>query len=481
MFSNSITPVILCGGSGTRLWPMSRKSFPKQFLKFDFNDNLSLLQKSQERISSLKGIREPILICNEQHRFIVAEQMRAIKVKPRSIILEPIGRNTCPAIATAALNVLEKGEDCHLLILSADHQIENKKNFLKTINKGLDFSLQDKIVTFGILPNSPKTGYGYIKSKECLDNYLLNGSIVETFVEKPNLEKAKEFILDKRFSWNSGMFLFKASVIIQEIEKFQPEVIQFCKESFKKKNYDLDFLRLEEKYFSQCPNISIDVGVMEKTKKAFVVPLDAGWDDIGSWDSVWKISNKNSDGNVVNGNVYIQETKNCYLNSDKRLLAALGLENLIVIDTSDALLIAEKSKAQEVKNIVNELKVKQIPQGIEHQKSYRPWGNYESILKDDRYQVKLIIVKPGERLSLQMHHHRSEHWVVVSGTAKVEVEGKELILSENQSSYIPLGSKHRLSNPGKVDLKIIEIQSGSYLGEDDIERFDDNYGRIGKF
>ena len=478
MSLDAVIPVILCGGSGTRLWPLSRKSFPKQFLSFNFTENQSLLQRTQERTKKIKNIQDPILICNEEHRFLVAEQMRNIKVKPNSIILEPFGKNTAPAIAISAIKALEVHEDPNLLILSSDHQIKDEYKFAETIEKGITFSDRGKLVIFGITPTSPEVGYGYIKSLKPINKFSTQGSEIDTFIEKPNKEKAQKLIKDSRFSWNSGIFLFKASVILDEIKKYNPEILEFCDCALKKNLYDLDFQRLDREIFEKCPSISIDVAVMEKTQNAYVLPLDAGWSDVGSWDFVWDISKKDLDGNVIEGNVIAKNTKNSFLSSNSRLISAIGLKDLIVVETNDAILIANKEDSQEVKNVVEYLKKEKISQGIEHLKIYRPWGNYESIVKSDRWQVKLLNVKPGEKLSLQKHNHRSEHWIIVSGTAKVEIDEKETLLTENQSAYIPLGSKHRLSNPGTIDLKIIEIQSGSYLGEDDIERFDDSYGRV---
>ncbi len=478
MKSEKILPIILCGGSGSRLWPMSRQSFPKQFLSFNFTDGYSLLQRTQKRIEKIRNMQNPILICNEEHRFIVAEQMREIGVKPNGIILEPFGRNTAPAITIAALKALEIYDDPNLLILSSDHQIDNLDKFSEVIEKGLEFSISRFLVTFGILPTSPEVGYGYIKSEKALNKTKIEGSKIDCFVEKPDQKKAEIFIKDNRYSWNSGIFMFKASSILEELKNFSPELVKNCNLSLDKKLFDLDFQRLDKDAFRACPNISVDVAVLEKTRKAVVLPLNAGWSDIGSWDFVWKISKKDSNGNVVEGNVIEKNTKNSYLNSQNRMIAAIGLNNLIVIETRDAVLVANKNQSQEVKNIVNTLNEKKIPQGLEHQKCFRPWGSYELLVKESKWQVKLIEVKAGERLSLQKHKFRSEHWVIVSGIAKVEIDGTEMILKENQSSYIPLGSKHRLSNPGLNILKIIEVQSGSYLGEDDIERFDDNYGRI---
>ncbi|WP_288255659.1 mannose-1-phosphate guanylyltransferase/mannose-6-phosphate isomerase [uncultured Prochlorococcus sp.] len=476
MSNSCIYPLILCGGSGTRLWPLSRESYPKQFLSIKKEDNLSLLQKTILRIRPLKNLQKPILVCNEQHRFIVAEQMREININDFIILLEPFGRNTAPAITLAALKSLELEEDPTLLVLSSDHEIENAEKFLTILEKGLEYSEKNKLVTFGVVPTSPEVGYGYIKSSKPLINKL-EGIDIECFLEKPNLETAKELIKDKRFTWNSGMFMFKAQEIINEINKFAPHILKICKESISKSIIDLDFQRLDKLSFAKCEETSIDVAVMEKTSKGIVIPLDVGWSDVGSWEVIWQTSRKDINGNFTEGKVILEDTKNSYMRSENRLIVGIDLNDLIVVETRDAILISKKKSSQKVKNVVSFLKKSKIPEGKSHTKVYRPWGHYLSVVEDNRWQVKLIQVKPGEKLSLQMHHHRSEHWVVVSGTAKVEVNDKVEILSENQSVYIPLGSKHRLSNPGKIFLSLIEVQSGSYVGEDDIVRFEDIYGR----
>ena len=420
------------------------------------------------------------MICNEEHRFLVAEQMREINIKPNSILLEPIGRNTAPAIVLAALKAVEIEKDPILLVLSSDHFIGNQSQFIKVINEGIQYAERERLVTFGVIPDSPDTGYGYIKSELPLDGSKVYGSNIESFIEKPDLETAKELIKDKRYTWNSGMFIFKANSILKEIKNHAPIILKYCKDALEESVFDLDFQRLKQESFKKCPNISIDIAVMEKTNIGTVLPLEAKWTDIGSWDSVWKISSKDNNNNFIKGKVLAKNTTNCYLRSEKRLITTIGIRDLIIIETSDAILVAEKSKAQEVKNVVNLLKQQGISEGQQHKKIYRPWGFYESIIDEERWQVKIINVKPGEKLSLQKHHHRSEHWIVVSGTANVEIDGKQTTLHENQSSYIPIGSKHRLSNPGKIMLKLIEVQSGSYLGEDDIQRFEDNYGRVHK-
>ena len=474
---SSIIPIILCGGSGTRLWPLSRSSYPKQFLSLNSQNKKSLLQNTYLRISGFKGIKKPILVCNEDHRFIAAEQMREIDIIPNSILLEPFGRNTAPAITTAALKSLEIDEDPVLLVLSSDHEIKDSKQFLKVIEKGINHSINNKLITFGIVPSSPEIGFGYIKSESPFDTSLIKGEKIEEFIEKPNLELAEKLIKDKHYTWNSGMFMFKAKTIIEEMKIFSPKILEVCKDSLKKSKYDLDFQRIDTNSFKNCPNLSIDIAVMEKTKRGIVLPLDAGWNDVGSWQSVWESSKKDVDGNFILGKTLIENSKNCYIRSENRLVTGVGLNNLIIIETNDAILVANKNESQKIKSIVKKLNDNQISEGQKHLKVYRPWGHYSSVVEESRWQVKLIYVKPGEKLSLQMHHHRSEHWIVVNGTAKVEINDEVEFLCENQSTYIPLGEKHRLSNPGKIPLILIEVQSGSYVGEDDIVRLEDKYGR----
>ena len=472
----AITPLILCGGSGSRLWPLSRESYPKQFLSIRKEEDFTLLQKTIKRISTLDNLKKPILVCNEEHRFIVAEQMREINIDDFIILLEPFGRNTAPAITLAALKSLEIEKDPTLLVLSSDHEIKNIEKFLNVVDMGLQFAQMNRLVTFGVVPTSPEIGYGYIKAKKPFTDKI-EGLNIECFIEKPDKETAKKLIKDTRYTWNSGMFMFKSKEIIKEINKFSPEIFSCCKNAIDKSKLDLVFQRLDKDSFEKCDNISIDVAVMEKTSKGIVIPLDAGWSDIGSWEVVWETSNKDFDNNYTEGKVILENTKDSYFRSENRLIVGIDLDNLIVVETRDAILISKKKSSQKVKNIVKHLNKNKITEGKTHTKVYRPWGHYLSVIEANRWQVKLIIVKPGEKLSLQMHHHRSEHWVVVSGTAKVEINNKTDVLSENQSIYIPLGSKHRLSNPGKILLELIEVQSGSYVGEDDIVRFEDFYGR----
>ncbi len=478
MSPEQILPVILCGGSGSRLWPLSRKSFPKQYLSINSKSNKTLLQKTQERIMNLKNIKDPIIICNEEHRFIVAEQMREINVKPNKILLEPFGRNTCPAITLAALKAVENNNDPIILILSSDHHISNNQNFIDAIKVGIQYAMKDRLVTFGVIPDYPATGYGYIKSQKPTKKGIIEGFDIEEFIEKPNTNKAIELFSDSRYYWNSGIFLFRASTLLKEISKLSPGILENCKKSISQELLDLDFQRINKKNFKSVPNISFDVAIMEKTNLGTVIPLDSGWSDIGNWNSVWKVSEKDKNSNYTKGNIFLKESKNCYVESENKLIYGLGLSNLIIVHSNDAVLVINQNNAEQVKDIVKELTNNNIPEGENHKKIYRPWGNYISIAEDPRWQIKLIVVHPGQSLSLQKHHHRSEHWVVVNGTAKVEIDDKVLILSENESSYIPLGSVHRLSNPGQIPLKLVEVQSGSYLGEDDIIRLKDDYGRI---
>ena len=474
-------PIILSGGTGSRLWPLSRESFPKQFLKLTDEENYTLLQQTYKRIEDLENLSKPIIICNEEHRFIVGDQMRKIKTDPGAIILEPSRRNTAPAITIAALKAIqdniEKNIDPILLILSSDHYIEEVDEFKKSIKESIELAEEGGLVIFGIIPTYPSTGYGYIKAKNNLEINNYKANKVEKFIEKPNLDMAKSLFEDKKYTWNSGIFVCKASSILSELSDFEPQMVENCKRCLEKSKVDLDFLRLEEKSFSKCKDISIDIAVFEKTQKAYVLPLNCGWDDIGNWESLWNISKKDLDGNSTKGNVMVKGTKNSLIRSNSKLLVGLGLEDLIIVDTQDALLVANKKYSQEIKNIVSILNNKNFKEGKQHKKIHRPWGFYISIEEKKYWQIKKIEVNPGASLSLQKHNHRSEHWIVVEGTAKVQVNNLIKTLSKNESIYIPIKSKHRLSNPGKCPLILIEVQTGDYLGEDDIIRFDDIYGR----
>ena len=473
-----LLPLILCGGTGSRLWPLSRESYPKQYLSLIDDSSKTLLQQTLERLRGIPNQEDPIFICNEDHRFIVAEQLRTINVKPKKIILEPFARNTAPAIALAALKAIENGSDPILFVLASDHLIKDNQQFIKSITAAMDFAENGNLVTFGIVPTSPEVGYGYIESVEPLEIDSFIASPISKFIEKPDIEKAKKLLKDPRFTWNSGMFLFKASVFLRELEKYSPKVIKSCKKALKENCIDMDFQRIDKEAFKDCPNISIDFAVMEQTKSGVVLPLNVGWSDVGSWKSIWEVSKKDEDGNVLIGNVISKDLNNCYVRSENRLIVGLGIENLLVVETNDAILIADKKHDQDVKHIVNQLIEENRSEGKTHRKVYRPWGHYTSVVEGSRWQVKRIEVNPNSSLSLQMHHHRAEHWIVVKGTANVEIDDESLILGENQSVYIPLGSKHRLINPGRIPLVLIEVQSGAYLSEDDIVRFDDIYGRI---
>lgn len=467
-------PVILSGGIGSRLWPLSREHYPKQLLALVGEQ--TMLQSTITRLENIPNLAPPIIVCNEDHRFLVAEQLRCIKVKPSAILLEPVGRNTAPAIAIAALAALENDPDAVLLALPADHLIQKTDIFQKVIKQAFSILNEELLITFGIVPTKPETGYGYIKAGEQINQQIQK--VVE-FVEKPNLKTAIKYLESGNYFWNSGMFLFKAQSYLDELKQFEPQIFEICTRAFDKLSLDLnsDFMRVDEELFRQCISKSIDFAVMEKTTKAAIIPLDAGWSDIGAWSALWEVSKQDNNGNILQGDIFIENVSNCYLRSEYRLLATLGIENLIVVETADAVLVAHKDYAQNVKNVVDHLKRTKRSEANLHRKVIRPWGSYESIDNEPRFQVKKITVNVGASLSLQMHHHRSEHWIIVKGTAKITKGDEEFLLTENQSTYIPLGVKHRLENPGKIPLEIIEIQSGSYLGEDDIVRFEDYYGR----
>lgn len=470
-----LIPVILSGGIGSRLWPLSREYYPKQLLAL-VGDN-TLLQDTSLRLTGLPQLDKPIIVCNETHRFLVAEQLRQIGQLTRRIILEPVGRNTAPAVAIAAFEALSNDKNAILLILPADHIIQQADAFREAVNEGYPLAQEGRLVTFGIVPSHPETGYGYIKTQDVMlpDTEAFK---VAQFVEKPDLTTAQHYVQSGDYYWNSGMFMFKAERFLQELQKFNPDMYGACHQAIDNAIEDIDFLRLDEAAFKLSPSDSIDYAVMEKTDDAVVIPLNAGWNDVGSWSSLWEISQQNEQGNVLHGDILTQDVKNCYLRSEYRLVAAIGLEDHVVIETADAVLVSHRDKVQDVKKIVNLLKQQNREEVNLHRRVHRPWGTYENIDVESRFQVKRIMVNPGACMSLQMHYHRSEHWVVVKGTAKVTCGDEVFIVTENQSTYIPLGTKHRLENPGKVPLEIIEIQSGSYLGEDDIVRFDDDYGRI---
>ena len=468
-------PVVLAGGTGSRLWPKSRAALPKQFLAL--TSAHTMLQETLLRLPKFE-VEDALLICNEDHRFLAAEQLRTANIAFDQIILEPVGRNTAPAIALAAINELSKGNDPILLVLSADHLIQDTAAFHKAIQRATLLAEANKLVTFGIVPTEAHTGYGYIEAGDALDD---NGYAVKEFVEKPDLETAKTYLDGKKHFWNSGMFMFKASVYLEELKAFNPQILHACENSLQNAESDLDFLRVDKDAFSVCPDDSIDYAVMEKTTKACMVTLDAGWNDVGSWTSLWDTAkNKDENDNVVIGDVILTDVHDSYINSEQRLISVIGLDNVIVVETKDAVLVAAKDQVQNIKSVVSQLKLEKRPEFEFHREVLRPWGSYDSIDTGERYQVKRISVKPGEKLSVQMHHHRAEHWIVVSGTASVTIGEKTSLVAENESVYIPVGEVHALENPGKIPLELIEVQSGSYLGEDDIVRFSDRYGRIPK-
>ncbi len=468
-----ILPVIMAGGTGSRLWPLSRELYPKQFLKI--KGELSMLQQTIARLSGIEH-QAPLLICNEEHRFIAAEQLRTGGFQHSGIILEPIGRNTSPAIALAAMQALktaETDEDPILLVLAADHLIEDVTAFHASINRALPFAESNQLVTFGIVPTAPETGYGYIKSGESEGEAFR----VEEFVEKPSLELAEAYLASGNYFWNSGMFLFKASRYLEELKKYRADILSACEKSMLATEADMDFIRVSKSEFELCPDDSIDYAVMEKSSAVKMVPMDAGWSDVGSWSALWEVTEKDENQNVTSGDVITINSTNSYIYAESRLISTVGIDNLIVIETKDAVLVANKDNVQHVKDVVKLLKKSGRTEHKIHREVFRPWGKYDSIDFGERDQVKRITVKPGEKLSIQMHHHRSEHWIVVSGTAKVTIGKKTFLVSENESTYIPLGTIHALENPGKIPLEMIEVQTGGYLGEDDIVRFEDRYGR----
>lgn len=466
----NITPVIMAGGSGTRLWPLSRALFPKQFLHLGA-DSHTLLQSTLLRLQALNH-NKPIIICNQEHRFLVAEQIRAIGVDA-TIILEPTSKNTAPAISLAAAYLNQHNPNTTMLVLPADHSINKPSLFIEKIIQANDLANDEYMVTFGIKPTHAETGYGYIQKGEPISHAYH----IKKFVEKPEAKIAQHYLEAGDFLWNGGIFMFGVKKFLSELKQHAPDILQHCTQAIQNMCNDLDFVRVGELDFEQCRSESIDYAVMEKTTSAVVIPLDIGWSDVGSWSALWDIEQKDDDGNIIKGDVISYQSHNNYCHSESRLLTLLGVDNLIVVETKDAVLVANKNSAQDVKKIIERLKQDNRYEYREHREIYRPWGKYDCIDKATRYQVKRITVNPGQKLSMQMHHHRSEHWIVVSGTAKVHKGGDTLLLTENQSVYIPLGEIHSLENPGKLPLDLIEVQSGAYLGEDDIVRFDDIYGR----
>jgi mannose-1-phosphate guanylyltransferase/mannose-6-phosphate isomerase len=464
-----IYPVILAGGSGTRLWPLSREHYPKQLLSL--TDSHTMLQNTVLRLRDFEDINPPIIICNENHRFMIAEQFREIGIKPASIILEPVGRNTAPAVAVAALKAKAEGGDPLILVLPADHFIKDIAAFHNALSTADYFARKGRLITFGIVPESPETGYGYIRKGKKLGEDS-EAVAIEEFVEKPDLETAIQYVSSGNYCWNSGMFMFRASGILEELNKYAPDIVEACEKAIQNGKEDLDFFRLDADAFGACPSDSVDYAVMEKTHNGAMIPMQAGWNDLGSWEALWQVGEKDENQNVIQGDVLTHDVKNSFLYAGSHLLAAVGLEDHIVVETSDAVLISPRNKVQDVKRLVDKLRAGQREEALTHKTVYRPWGSSETIVVSERFQVKRVIIKPGESLSLQKHFNRAEHWIVLQGTALVIRGDEEFLLQEDNSAYIPLGIIHRLQNPGKIPLELIEVQSGSYLGEDDVVRFE---------
>jgi mannose-1-phosphate guanylyltransferase/mannose-6-phosphate isomerase len=470
----AIHPVILSGGSGTRLWPMSRSFYPKQLLPLV--GERTLLQQAALRVAGAPGFGAPQVIANEEHRFIIAEQLREIDVAPRGLLLEPVGRNTAPAACIAALSLVEAEPDALMLLMPSDHTIEDRAAFLAAVERAAAAARAGYLVTFGIHPERAETGYGYIERGAALGP-AEGAFAVARFVEKPDAVTADAYVASGDFFWNSGIFLFPAALYLSELERLRPDMLAACRQALTAARRDDDFIRLDKEAFAACPSDSIDYAVMEHTERAAVVPVAMGWSDLGSWDALWELAGKDAAGNALIGNVLAEDAKNCYLRSEAGLVAALGVEDLVVVATQDAVMLAPRSRAQDVRLLVARLVKEKRGEADALPRVHRPWGSYETLHAGHRVQVKHILVKPGRKLSLQMHHHRAEHWVVVQGTAKIRRGNEEIMLTEDQSTYIPLGTPHRLENPGKIPLHVIEVQSGAYLDEDDIVRFDDDYGR----
>lgn len=473
----SLYPVILSGGSGTRLWPLSRSMYPKQFIRFNRRDS-SLLGATLQRLSTEAGFNPPTILCNSDHRFLVKENLELCKTAPRAVILEPVARNTAAAIAVGALSVAREDPSGIIIVMPSDHVIRDEDRFIDAVKLAASVAAMGRLLMFGITPNSAHTGYGYIRRGRALDGFDNSAFKVESFAEKPDSATAQLYVDDGHYFWNSGIFVLHARTFIDELKRVAPEVLEFTELALDRAVTDIGFLRLDRNAFAQCPNISVDYAVMEKTEAAAMVPVDFGWNDVGSWSSLWDIAPHDEHGNYVSsGEAVLEDTTGCYVHSDKGLVSAVGVENLVIIDTPDALLVADKARAQDVSKIVAKLKLTDRKEHEQHLRSYRPWGFFETLSLGPRFQVKLLHVKPGAKLSMQMHHHRSEHWVVVHGTAKVTIGETEQLVRENESVYIVATQWHRLENPGKVPLELIEVQIGSYLGEDDILRTDDVYHR----
>jgi len=471
-----LVPVVLSGGSGTRLWPLSRELYPKQLLPLV--GDRTMLQETVARVQGLDDLAAPVLVCNESHRFMVAEQMQSIGVQPLAIVLEPVGRNTAPATAVAALLALQRAgtlpdHDPVLLVLPADHVIADAEAFRDAVRLGLPAAEAGKLVTFGVVPDRAETGYGYIQRGAGPGPVFP----IECFVEKPTAATAGRYVSSGDFYWNSGMFMFRASVYVAELRRTQPAMLDACERAFAGAQHDLDFTRLAKEAFEACPSDSIDYAVMEKTVAGVVLPLAAGWSDVGSWSALRDALPVDGHGNVLTGDVIAEDTSGCYVHSTSRLVGTVGLKDHVVVETKDAVLVAPRDRVQDVKQLVATLKAQGRYETTLHREVFRPWGSYDSIDQGERFQVKRLVVKPGASMSLQLHHHRAEHWIVVSGTARITRGEEQFLLGENESTYIPVGTKHRIENPGMIPLHIIEVQSGTYLGEDDIVRFEDRYGR----
>jgi mannose-1-phosphate guanylyltransferase/mannose-6-phosphate isomerase len=468
-----LIPVILSGGAGTRLWPLSRELYPKQLLAL--TGPKTMLQETAARLAGIEGAHDPIVVCNDAHRFTVAEQLRTAGMRTSAILLEPVGRNTAPAVALAALRALAIDPEATLIVAPADHVVRDARAFQQAALKAAELAVEGKLVTFGIVAHAPETGYGYIRRGEGPGPAFP----VAQFTEKPALDVAQQFVASGDYYWNSGMFVFQARQYLRELQSFAPDILEASKAAFDSAKSDLDFVRVDKTQFERCRSDSIDYAVMEKTAAAVVLPLDAGWSDVGSWASLFDALPADEDGNVLKGDVLVHDTRDCYVHSTSRLVAAVGMDDHVIVETKDAVLVAPKERVQDVKELVAKLKKSGRSESALHREVFRPWGSYDSLDSGERFQVKRLSVKPGGQLSSQMHHHRAEHWIVVQGTARITCGERTFLLSENESTYIPIGATHRIENPGKVPLHIVEVQSGSYLGEDDIVRFDDIYGRQG--